>query len=190
MAIISSNGVSTTVGFYESKGLTGNPKTVKNRRDIIMKKFAVAFAAIFVLAIACGGAATPDQVVKKMIDAFEAKDGTAILECMSAEAVAELDAQVDEMKAAPEESAAFMAMIGIEVTADEITNMTSGEFLTKMLSSEMLADELPDMSTVEIGEVVIEGETATVAVTLDGDTDNIDLVLEDGQWKIAEMMGM
>jgi hypothetical protein len=155
-----------------------------------MKKFAVAFAAIFVLAIACGGGGTPDQVVKKMIDGFEAKDGNAIIACMSAEAVAELQAQVDEMKATPEESAGFMAMIGIEITAEEITNMSAGDFLTKMLSSEMLADELPDMSTVEIGEVVIDGETATVAVTLDGDTDTVDLILEDGQWKIAEMMGM
>lgn len=155
-----------------------------------MKKFALALTALFVLAIACGGASTPDSVVQKAIDAFENKDGNALMSCLSSEAVAELDAQVEEMKATPEESAAFMAMLGIEVTADEISNMSAGDFMTKMFESPMMAEEMPDFSTVEIGETVIDGETATVEVTLEGDTDTVNLVLEDGQWKLADMMGM
>jgi hypothetical protein len=161
-----------------------------NRRDITMKKLALALAAVFVLAMACGGASTPDAVVKKAIDAMENKDGNALISCLSAEAVEELNAQVEEMKAAPEESAAFMAMLGIEVTAEEIENMSAGDFITKMFESPMMADELPDFSTIEIGETVIDGETATVEVTLEGETDTVELVLEDGQWKLGDMMGM
>ena len=155
-----------------------------------MKKFAIAFAAVFALVIACGGAATPDAVVKKAIDAVESKDGNALISCLSAEAVAELDAQVEEMKAAPEESAAFMAMMGIEVTAEEIENMSAGDFITKLFESPMMAEELPDFSSVEIGEAVIDGETAMVPVTIDGDTEEVELILEDGEWKLGDMMGM
>ncbi len=155
-----------------------------------MKKFALALTALFVLAIACGGASTPDAVVQKALDAFENKDGNALISCLSSEAVAELDAQVEEMKAEPEQSAAFMAMLGIEVTADEISSMSAGDFMTKMFESPMMADELPDFSTIEIGETVIDGETATVEVTLEGETDTVELVLEDGQWKLGDMMGM
>lgn len=157
-----------------------------------MKKFAIAFAAVFVLAMACGGAATPDAVVKKAMDAMENKDGNALISCISADAVAELDAQIEEMKAAPEESAGFMAMIGIEITAEEIENMSAGDFISKMFQSEMMAAELPDFSTVVIGETVIaeDGKTATVEVTMDGETDTVNLVLEDGAWKLGDMIGM
>jgi len=155
-----------------------------------MKKFALALAAVFVLAMACGGAATPEAVVKKAIDAFENGDGNALISCLSAEAVEELNAQVEEMKAAPEESAAFMAMMGIEVTAEEIENMSAGDFISKLFSSEMMAAELPDFSSVEIGEAVIDGDEAMVPVTIDGDTEEVELILENGEWKLGDMMGM
>lgn len=155
-----------------------------------MKKFAIALAAVLFVVMACGGAKTPDAVVRKAIDAMENKDGNALVECMSTEAIEELDAQIEEMKAAPEESVAFMAMMGIEITAEEIENMTAGDFITKMFESEMLAEELPDFSNVEIGEAVIDGEEAMVPVTLDGETEEVELILEDGEWKLGDMMGM
>ncbi|PIE52899.1 hypothetical protein CSA37_04455 [Candidatus Fermentibacteria bacterium] len=155
-----------------------------------MKKLALAFAAIFVLAMACGGGVTPEAVVQKAIDALENGDGSALVSVLSAEAVEELNGQVEEMKAAPEESAAFMAMMGIEITAEEIESMDAGSFISKMFQSEMLAEELPDFTNVQIGEAVIDGETATVPVTVDGETNDVELVLEDGQWKLGDMMGM
>jgi len=150
-----------------------------------MKKFALALAAVFVLAIACGGAGTPDQVVKKFIDAFQSGDGEAIVSCISADGLAELNASIESMKETPEESAGFLAMMGVEVTAEELANWTAADFLTAMMGSEMLAEEMPDFSNVEIGAAVIDGETATVPVTVDGETEDIELVLEDGSWKIT-----
>lgn len=155
-----------------------------------MKKFAIALAAVFVLAMACGGAATPDAVVKKAIDAFENGDGNALISCLSAEAVEELEAQVEEMKASPEESAGFLAMMGIEVTAEEIENMSAGDFISKLFTSEMMAAEMPDFSNVEIGEAVIDGDEAMVPVTIDGETEEVELILENGEWKLGDMMGM
>lgn len=155
-----------------------------------MRKVAIALAALFVLAMACGGGGTPDQVVRKFIDGFENGDGNAIISCISTDAVAELEASLEEMKADPESSAAFLGMVGIETTADEIRNMDAGAFLDMMFSSELLAAELPDFGSVEVGETRIEGDNAWVTVTMDGETDEVMLVLENGNWKIsADAMG-
>lgn len=151
-----------------------------------MKKYALALAAIFVLAIACGGGGgTPDQVVQKALDAVENADGDALLGCMSSEAVVEFEAAIEEMKATPEETAGMAAFLGIEITAEEVSNLTPGRAISLILSSEMVTAEMPDLSAVEIGEAVIDGDIATVSVTMDGETDEIELLLEDGNWKIG-----
>ncbi len=150
-----------------------------------MKRFAVVFLALFALILACAGA-TPEQVVKKMIDGAQNDDGNAIVSCMSAEAVQELDESLIQLKEVPEESAEFLAMLGVEMTAEEITNMTAGDFITALLSSEVIAEEMPDFSPAVIGETIIEGEKAMVEVTIDGDTNEFELILQDGEWKLEE----
>ncbi len=76
-------------------------------------------------------------------------------------------------------------MMGVEITAEEVADLTAGKAITIILSSEMIASEMPDFSAVEIGTATIDGETATVPVTMDGDTEDIELLLEDGAWKIG-----
>lgn len=155
-----------------------------------MKKFALALAAVFVLAIACGGGGTPDQVVQNLFDAVENGDGDAVVSCLSAETLTGLEEGIEELKADPEGTAAMAVMMGIEITPEEVSDLTAGKAITIVLSSEMVTSEMPDFSTVEIGEAVIDGETATVPVTMDGDTDDIELVLEGGSWKVGgEDMG-
>lgn len=151
-----------------------------------MKKFALALAAVFVLSIACGGGGTPDQVVQKFIDAAKTADGTALVGCMSAEALGELNESLEQLKESPEESAAFFEMMGVEITAEEIPDMTAGDFISALLGSEMMADEMPDFSDAVVGEAVIEGDQAMVPVTFGDDTEEIELVLEDGSWKIDD----
>jgi hypothetical protein len=150
-----------------------------------MKKFALALAAVFVLAIACGGGGTPDQVVHRLFEGVQNGDGDVVLSCLSSEALAGIDEFVDQLKAEPEETAAMAVMFGVEITADEVADLDAAKVITILLSSEMLTSEMPDFSEVEIGEAVIDGETATVPVTLDGETDDIELILEDGSWKIG-----
>ena len=155
-----------------------------------MKKSTFVFAAAFVLAIACGGASTPDAVVRQAIDAVVSGDGEALVGYLSSEGIEALNGQVEELKANPEESAAFLAMMGIDVTAEEIENMDAGDMITWMLQSELMQAELPDFSTMEIGEPVIEGEDAVVPIVLEGESEEIELILENGEWKLGEMMGM
>jgi methylmalonyl-CoA mutase cobalamin-binding subunit len=150
-----------------------------------MKKFALALAAVFVFAIACGGGGTPDQVVHKLFEGVQNGEGDVILSCLSSEAVVGIDEFVDELKADPEGTAAMAVMFGVEITADEVADLNAARVITILLSSEMITAEMPDFSSVEIGDAVIDGETATVPVTLDGETNDIELILEDGNWKVG-----
>ncbi|MCD4708127.1 MAG: hypothetical protein K8S62_10360 [Candidatus Sabulitectum sp.] len=151
-----------------------------------MKKFALALTAVFVLSFAClGGGGTPNQVVQNLFDAIEGGDGDAVVGCLSTEILDGFDEGLEELKADPEGTAAMAVMMGIEITPEEVADLTPGKAISIILSSEMMTSEMPDFSTVEIGEAVIDGETATVPVTMDGDTEDIELVLEDGNWKIG-----
>ncbi len=153
-----------------------------------MKKFALALAAIFVLAVACGSAGTPEQVVQKFIEAWNNGDGDGVAACMSSEGLAELDGFIEIMRAAPDESVAQLAMMGIELTPEEVAELTVGQFLGAMLSSEEASADMPDLSNVEIGETVIaeDGQTAVVNVSADGEEEELELILEDGNWKISK----
>lgn len=150
-----------------------------------MKKYILAVVAVFVLAVACGGAETPDQVVTKLMNGVANADGDAVVACMSAEAVAGIDEMLVEIKADPEGTAGMAVMLGITITPEEVSDLTAGKAITLLLGSEMVTAEMPDLSAIEIGAAVIDGETATVPVTMDGETEDIDLILEDGSWKIA-----
>ncbi len=150
-----------------------------------MKKFALALVAVFVLAIACGGSGTPEQVVQQLMDGVQNGDGDAIVSCLSAEVVTGIDEGLEELKADAEGTAAMAIMMGIEITPEEVADLTAGKAITIILSSEMIASEMPDFSAVEIGTATIDGETATVPVTMDGDTEDIELLLENGAWKIG-----
>lgn len=156
-----------------------------------MKKYALALTAVFVLSIACfGGGGTPDQVVQKLFDAVENGDGDAVVGCLSTEVLDGINEGLEELKADPEGTAAMAVMMGIEITPEEVADLTAGKAVTIVLSSEMVTAEMPDFSSVEIGEAVIDGDIAMVPVTFDGDTEEIELVLEGGSWKIGgEGMG-
>ncbi len=153
-----------------------------------MKKFALALAAIFVLAIACGGGGTPDQVVQKFLDAWNSADGDGVVSCMSSDGLSDLNGYIDILRAAPEASVEQLATMGIEFTTEEVENLTVAQFLTAMLSNEEAASSMPDLSNVEIGEATIseDGQNATVVVIADGDEEELELILEDGNWKISE----
>lgn len=153
-----------------------------------MKKFALSLAAVFVFTMACGGGGTPDQVVKKFFNALENADGNALVACMSEEALEDMNEGLEELRESPEESVAFFAMMDVEITTDEIENMTAGDLISAILGSEVFSNERTDFSDIEIGEAIIDEEDAKVLVTIDGDTEEFELVLEDGNWKIDEGM--
>lgn len=149
-----------------------------------MKLFSTVLAALCFFPIACGGE-TPEQVVKTFFEAYENADGSALVNCMSSEGLSDINDYIDQLKETPEESADYMSMIGIEVTAEDMENMTAGDFVTALFNSPVYADQLPDFSSAEFGEARIYGDRALVPVTIEDSMEEIELVLEDGDWKIV-----
>ena len=157
-----------------------------------MKKTALVLGVILILAMACGAAGTPEQVVQKFIEAWNNGDGDSVVSCMSSEGILELDGFIEIMRAAPDESVSQFAEMGLEFTPEEVANLTVGQFLTAMLSSEDASSNMPDLSNTVIGETTIseDGQSAIVTVTTDGEEGELELLLEDGSWKIGgEGMG-
>jgi len=152
-----------------------------------MKKNALVIVAVFTLVLGCGGATTPDAVVRKAIDAVENGDGEALIGYLCADDIEDLNFQIEEMKVNSEESAAFLVMMGIDVSAEDVENMDGADLLTWMLQSDMMRAELPDFGNMEIGEPVIEGDEAVVPIVLEGENEEIELVREDGEWKLGVM---
>ena len=62
--------------------------------------------------------------------------------------------------------------------------MTAGDILSVYLRFDT---EFPDFSSVmmEIGDAIIDGETAVVPVTIDGSVNNIELFIKDDCWKLV-----
>lgn len=145
-----------------------------------MKKSTILMAAAVLLLVACG-AAGPKATVEKMVTAFKAGDGSGMVACMHPEALVELDQTVAEIKENPEESVAFLGMMGVEATAEEITNLDAGSFMTLMMKSPMFAEELGSFE-FSVGAERIEGETAFVELTVNGETTEVKLVKYEGRW--------
>lgn len=149
-----------------------------------MKFFSLVLATLFICITACNSE-TPEQVVKIFFEAYENADGNALVNCMSSEGLSDINDYINQLKETPEESADYLSMIGIEITAENVKNMTAGNFVSAIFSSPVFASELPDFSSAEFGKAAIYGDRALVPVTMDGNTEEIELVLEDGNWKIV-----
>jgi len=157
-----------------------------------MKILAASSILLFALTIACGaagGAGSPGDAVTEMFDALKAGNGERAVSYMSASALVEMDEQLDMIKAAPEESARQLAAMGIEIDAESIPDMTAKDFAVAMFSSPMITSMMT-AAEVTIGEVTIDGDVARVEVTTsfmdNTETNVIDVVKEDGQWKVTE----
>ena len=49
----------------------------------------------------------------------------------------------------------------------------------------MYAAELPDFSSADFGEVTIVDNRAIIPVTIDNNTEPIELIIENDEWKIV-----
>lgn len=151
--------------------------------------FTLAALAALFCACVSPGAPGPRATVEKAMNALKGGDGKALVECMSAASLAELENTVTEMKANPEETAQMMGIFGVQITADEIRNLDVAGFMTLMMNSELFPAELKDM-TVTYGEERIEGDEAWVQVTIDGEAEEVRLLKENGRWVIDEGFDM
>jgi hypothetical protein len=156
-----------------------------------MKTLAVFSILLFALTMACGGGSTgnPGDAVTEMFDALKAGDGERAVAYMSESALTEMDSQLEMIKMAPVQSAEQLSAMGIEIDAANIPDMTTKDFMVALISSPVITS-IMDSTEVLIGEVTINGNAALVEVTTtvtgESETHTIDVVKEDGQWKVTE----
>ncbi|MCK5840918.1 MAG: hypothetical protein KAH31_02030 [Candidatus Sabulitectum sp.] len=154
-----------------------------------MKKFIPAIMTVLLLAVACGGAATPDQVVKKLFDALKNSHGDTVAACMSEKALEGVYENLEGMKKNPVECVAFFAGMNIEISEVDVQNITAGDLISVILESEVFTTEMSDLNSIETGETIIHGDNAIVLVIIEGYEKEFELVLENGYWKIDDGLG-
>jgi hypothetical protein len=143
--------------------------------------------SLFCLLAACGGS-NPGDSVKGFFDALQARDGEKAASFLSQAAVDEIGSIREYMMSDETQIAEAAAELG--VPADQLSNADNRQFAAILLGSEMMAGEAEGL-VVTVGEATINGSQAVVQVTYtqdgDADTDEINLILEDGVWKLTEL---
>ena len=157
----------------------------------MIKPVALICSAIAISLIGCSSDsavipknAEPLEVVEIFFDSYSRGDGNTLVSCMSLEAITEINDYVLALQETPESSAEYLNSIGIQVSIEDIETLTAGNFVTLIFNSPAYAADLPDFSGAEFGEVTIIDNRAIVPVTIDGNTEPIELIIENDEWKI------
>ena len=154
-----------------------------------MKTLTLSSVILLAVFLACGGGGNPGDAVTDMFDAIQAGNGERAVSFMSSSALEEMEIQLEYIKLDPEISAQQLSAMGIELDADKIPDMTAKDFMVAMISSPMITGMMQE-AEITVGEVTIDGDIAKVEVTssMMGQTETniIDVVREDGKWKVTE----
>jgi hypothetical protein len=149
----------------------------------------LATATLLAFLAACGGAAgSPEDAVKGFIDAVKAGDGAKAVGYLSSNALAEMDEQLVALKDDPAMAVMALTSMGVEVTEDEIKDWDAEDFFAALIETEVMRAQLEEELDVTVTGSEVDGEQASVFITTpDGDEEEVDMILENGQWKIFEM---
>jgi len=129
---------------------------MKNSR---VRAIAIAVATAAALAVAgCGGSDSPEDVVSNFYTAVGDGDFEAVCDLLS-------------------EGAA-------QATIDEEGAETCEEAAEASLEGAGAASELLDQ--IEVGEATIDGESGTVEISFAGQSDTVNVVQEDDEWKVDD----
>ena len=155
-----------------------------------MKLVTILSMTVMLVLMACGGGALPEDSMKAFVDAIKAGDGPTAASYISSYALSELDVQLVAIKENPEMSVTYLAAMGVEATESEIAEWTSEDLLAAFFSSPGTVEELGDKLNLVINGSEIDGEEAVVFITTADDREEeVEMILEDGVWKLYEMPG-
>ena len=155
-----------------------------------MKLVTVLSLTVMFVLMSCGGAALPEDSMTAFVEAIKAGDGATAASYISSYALSEMDVQLVAIKENPEMSVTYFATMGIETTESEIEEWTTEDLLAAFFGSPVMVEELGDKLDLEVTGSEIEGSEAVVFITTaDGDEEEVEMILEDGVWKLYEMPG-
>ncbi len=84
------------------------------------------------------------------------------------------------------DSVALFAAMNIDISENDVQDITAGDLISATLESEVFTAEMSDLNCIEMGETIIHGDKAIVPVTIEGYEKEFELVLENGNWKIND----
>ena len=155
-----------------------------------MKLVTLLSMTVMLVLMACGGDALPEDSMQAFVDAIKSGDGAKAASYISSYGLSDLDVQLVAIKENPEMSVTYLAAMGVEATESEIADWTSEDLLAAFFSSPGMVEELGDKLDLVINGSEIDGEEAVVFITTaDGREEEVEMILEDGVWKLYEMPG-
>jgi len=129
----------------------------------------------------------PDQALNNLIDAVYEGDSEVIINSLSDESIAMIDMVIMMIKAQPEEAALELSLeVGEEVTTEDILSWTAADFIDLFILSPEFISELPPRGDIDVTGYEIEGDYATVTVSLEGEEETLDVLMikAENTWKI------
>ncbi len=153
-----------------------------------MKLVTVLSLTVMFVLMACGEGALPEDSMTAFVAAVKTGDGEAAAGYMSSHALSVLDVQLVAIKENPEMSVTYFETMGVEATESEIADWTSADLYAAIIGSPGMVEELGNKLDLVVNGSEIDGSEAVVFfTTADGDEEEIDMILEDGVWKLYEM---
>lgn len=155
-----------------------------------MKLVAVLSMTVMLVLLACGGGALPEDSMTAFVNAIKTGDGATAASYVSSHALSDLDVQLVAIKENPEMSVTYLEAMGVETTASEISEWTNEDLLAAFFSSPGMVEELGDKLDLVVNGSEVDGSDAVVFITTaDGREEEVEMILEDGVWKLYEMPG-
>ncbi|MBN1433829.1 hypothetical protein JW921_03660 [Candidatus Fermentibacterales bacterium] len=162
--------------------------------SVDVRGVASLLLAVLVMSAGCGGGSQPgrpEDAVSGLFEAFCNGDGQRAVSYLSQNVIEEIAEGLDELRANPA-MAAQLRSYGIEIEDNELATISPGEFAARIMSSDAVAGVM-SAAEVTIGEALVDGDQATVDVTVrfggDESVQEVPLVLEGGSWKIDGEFG-
>ena len=155
-----------------------------------MKLVTVHSLTVMFVLMSCGADALPEDSMTAFVEAVKTADGATAASYISSHALSEMDTQLVAIKENPEMSVTYFATMGVEMTESEIAEWNTEDLLAAFFGSPGMVEDMGDKLDLEITGSEIDGSDAVVFITTaDGREEEVDMVLEDGVWKLYEMPG-
>jgi len=144
-------------------------------------------AVILTLLLSGAALATPLDTAYDMMDALTRADAWAVMDLLSADVRARVDAALEGLQELARQSPAaasdLLRSTGLGIGPDRLAGMTSEELLDLVLRRRRPSFHF---SEVEREHVTMSGRRAEVGLALlGGDSLHMSMVWEDGAWKIS-----
>jgi len=148
-----------------------------------------AVIAVIILLVPPALAETPEEAFEDLLDAVYEGDADAVAEHLSSQTMAMLDMVVAMIKFQPAEVAVeFSEELGLTLSAEDIMDWTTTDFVDAVILSPGFIEELPARDEIAISHFEIQGDSSTVFLTVSGISQpfGMAMIREGDTWKLSE----